>query len=212
MIEQGSSEWLTLKAGKISASNICKVMAGGQGITREKHLEKLAYERLSGQYIQEYKSADMERGNILEEEARIAYEFIHDKQVELAGFLIHPNIPNAGASPDGLIGGDGLIEIKTRDSHIQRKFVKDGKISDANMKQMQFQMAVTGRKWCDYVSYLNIPGDEEQRRIIEEKISNKVKMKVVRVERDDVKIKEIEAAVRQADAEIEKIVKELKAL
>ena len=204
MIAQGTEAWLQQRAGKISASNISKVMAGGKGITRGKHIAKLALERITGSYIPDFKFSDADRGNILEPKARQKYEEINFVGVELEGFVVHPNIPNSGASPDGLVGDDGLIEIKTRDYHIQFDFIRTGTISDENMKQMQFQMAVTGRKWCDYVSYMAVPEE------LEDKIPEHLLIKTVRVERDDQMIKQIEAAVRQADAEIEAMVKELK--
>ena len=133
-IEQGTEAWFDMKAGVISASNISKVMAGGKGITRTKYLYKLALERITGKYIHGYKSAEMERGNELEEIARQAYEEKYMTPVEQTGFVFHPSIPRAGASPDGLVGDDGLIEIKTREYHIQLDFIRDGKISDANMR------------------------------------------------------------------------------
>lgn len=198
MIKQGSSEWFRMKAGKFSASNMGKLTAGGKGITRKKYLYKIACERISGEYIHTHQTSDMERGNELESVARQAYQELTMEPVETAEFVIHPDIPYAGASPDGYVGDDGLIEIKTRAYHIQLDFIlgKQG-ISGANMKQMQFQMACTGRDWCDYVSYSS-------------EVPKNQKICIVRVKRSDEEIKQLEGAVRRANDEVEEIVKALK--
>ena len=205
MIEQGTPEWFAVKAGKASASNASKITAGGKGITRSKYLYKLALERITGHYIHGYKGADMDRGNEMEAQVRQAYEERMFTPVKESPFIDHPHIPNAGASPDGLVGKDGLIEIKTREYHIQLEFVRTKKIGDAALKQMYFQLACCPeRKWCDYVSYM--AGDEEMLKNMPEYLL----MQIVRVERDDVKIKQLEAAFRQADAEVEALVDELR--
>ena len=202
-MKQHTDEWFAEKAGKIGASSIYKIMAGGKGLTRKKYIYKLALERVTGCYITDYQCADMDRGNELEAEVRQAYEERMLTPVIEVGWIPHPTIPNTGASPDGLVGEDGLVEIKTRAYHIQIDFFNDGKIPGECMKQTQWQMSCTGRNWCDYVSYMDEPEE------IKDKISDELQMKIVRVKRNPAQIKEIAEAVKHGLADVEELAERL---
>ena len=205
MVEQGSKQWFRMKAGKISASNMRKLTAGGTGKTRRRYLSKLAIERITGEYIHGYKNKHMDRGNELEAQARQEYQERKFVEVKQTDFVEHPDLENFGASPDGLVGDDGLIEIKTRSPHIQIDFIRGNKsISGANRKQMMAQMMCTGRKWCDYISYISI--EDEARP----KLPSKLNMKIVRVERDEKEIKRLTEAVKEGNRDIEKMIEEIK--
>lgn len=157
MTEQGSPTWVAQRLGKVTASRISDMMAktkSGYGAGRKNYLAQLVVERLTGNQQDSYQNAAMQWGIETEPEARSTYEFLTGNKVETVGFVPHPDLPDdAGASPDGLVGDDGLVEIKCPNTatHIETLLTEsiDGKYN----LQMQFQMACTGRKWCDFVSY-----------------------------------------------------------
>lgn len=153
---QGTPEWHAARAGKVTASRIADLMAktkSGWGASRANYMAELAAERLTGTVAESYSNAAMKWGTDMEPEARSAYAFMMDKEVVPVGFVIHHAIPMSGASPDGLVGEDGLVEIKCPNTatHIDT-LLNDG-VPEKYIKQMQWQMACTGRKWCDFVSY-----------------------------------------------------------
>lgn len=173
---QGSPEWFSARRGNVGASSVYKVMAKGQGKTRKQYMTDLLIERLGGQ-VESFSSASIERGNEMEPLARSAYEVETDSIVAECGFIMHPELDRFGASPDGLVGDDGLIEIKCPNTSTHIDFIRSLKPSGQYIWQMQAQMACTGRKWCDFVSYDDrLPGLEFQK---------------VRVLRDDEKIKQM---------------------
>ena len=116
-------------------------------------MAELVCERLTGVPTDTFKSAAMEWGTAQEPHARAAYEAVGGVLVEEVGFVPHPSIPDAGASPDGLVGAVGLIEIKCPYTATHIETLLSGKVPDRYNTQMQWQMACTGRTWCDYVSY-----------------------------------------------------------
>jgi hypothetical protein len=137
MTDQGTAEWLQERCGKVTASRIADLMARtktGWGATRANYAAQLIAERLTGCVTPSFTNAAMIHGTETEPEARRAYEFYVDRDVQQVGFIPHPTIAMAGASPDGLVGTDGLVEIKY-------------------LKQMMFQMMCCGREWCDFASY-----------------------------------------------------------
>ncbi len=155
-MEQRTDEWFAARLGKVTASNIAKVMAKGSGATRKNYIAKLVCETLTGQKEETFKSASMERGNELEAVAREMYclnEF--DATVTETGFILHPTIELFGASPDGLVNDDGLIEIKCPNTATHIETIKTGKPKREYLLQMHGQMMCTGRRWCDFVSYDN---------------------------------------------------------
>jgi putative phage-type endonuclease len=156
MIVQGSPEWFAARLGKVTASRVCDVVAkttSGWGASRVNYMADLVGERLTGEPAECYVSPEMRRGTELESEARVAYTFHANVDVDQVGFVPHPTIPMSGASPDGLVGDDGIVEIKcpNKATHIQ---TLEGKRPWLKYEpQMQWQMACTGRRWCDFVSY-----------------------------------------------------------
>ena len=155
-LEQGSQEWLLARCGKVTASRVADIMAktkSGYSASRGNYMAELVCERLTGVPTDTFKSAAMEWGTAQEPHARAAYEAVGGVLVEEVGFVPHPSIPDAGASPDGLVGAVGLIEIKCPYTATHIETLLSGKVPDRYNTQMQWQMACTGRTWCDYVSY-----------------------------------------------------------
>jgi putative phage-type endonuclease len=185
MIEQGSPEWFAERCGKATASRIADLMAKtktGWGASRENYAAQLVAERLTGTVEEGFTNAAMRHGTETEPEARRAYEFYVDCDVVEVGFIPHPTIAMAGASPDGLVGTDGLLELKCPNTATHIKTLLTGAVPDKYLKQMQFQMACSGRAWCDFASYDN-------------RLPERMRLLVKRVERDDVLIAEIEREV-----------------
>lgn len=125
----------------------------GWGASRDAYKAKLVVERLTGVPYEGYVNDDMRRGIELEPEARTAYEFYQGVTVESAEFVPHPEIPMSGASPDGYVGADGLVEFKVPRSHTHLDTLLGQSIPQKYILQMSWQMACTGRTWCDFVSY-----------------------------------------------------------
>jgi len=184
-IVQGSPEWHQLRLGKVTASRVADVVARtktGPSASRTNYMAELIAERLSGEPSEKFTNAAMQWGTDMEPQARAAYEFRTDAQVTQVGFVVHPKIDQAGASPDGLVDEDGLIEIKCPNTatHLETLL---GQAAPAKYEtQMQWQMACTGRKWCDFVSY-------------DPRLPENMRLFIKRVERDDKRIKELETEV-----------------
>lgn len=156
MIEQGTPEWKAQRLGKVTASRVSDVIAKtktGYSTSRTNYAAELVCERLTGAAAEHYTNAAMAWGTEKEPEARAAYEFMRNVDVAPAGFVDHPDIEESGASPDGYVGEDGLIEIKCPISATHIETLLSGKIPDKYVVQMLWQMACTGRQWCDYVSF-----------------------------------------------------------
>lgn len=156
MSDQRTDGWFSDRLGKVTASKVADVMAktkSGYGAARANYMAQLACERLTGTREEGYCNAAMQRGIDLEPQARAQYEFHTGNTVVETGFVPHPIIEMCGASPDGLVGDDGLIEIKVPNTATHIATLRGGKIDDRYMKQMHLQMLCTGRKWCDYVSF-----------------------------------------------------------
>jgi putative phage-type endonuclease len=153
-VEQNTPEWFMARAGKITASGMNAVMAKGEGKTRRKYMLKLISERFFGALPQEtYTNEAIEHGKEQEKYARVAYETHLGKFVENGNWWVHDSLPNLGASPDGLVGDDGLIEIKCPNTETHLEYLLDNKVPSTYIKQIQTQLWVTDRKWCDFVSY-----------------------------------------------------------
>ena len=147
-LEQGSTEWLSLRLGKPTASHMADIM--GKGETRAKYMRKLAAEAISGQVEETYTNAHMARGNEQEPIARAAYEARYGVEVVPVAFV---DCGTWGASPDGIVGNDGGIEIKSRIGSVQVETIESGKVPSANMPQINACMLALDREWWDYVSY-----------------------------------------------------------
>ncbi len=202
MSEQQTQEWRDARAGKITASRIGDVLTKprkGQkeSITRRNYRAQLICEILTGKATQdEYQSWDMKLGIEREPYARAEYEIKTGTVVNLAGFVAHPSIPRAGASPDGLIGQDGLVQFKCVKTATHLDWLKEKIVPVEHRGQMYFEMACTGRQWSDFVSY-------------EPNLPPQLQLFIVRLKRDEVAISEIETEVRKLNAEIDEIIQRL---
>jgi len=182
---QGSDEWKAIRLGKVTASRVSEVVAKtktGYGASRANYAAQLIAERLTGVPAESYINAAMQHGTDTEPEARSAYEFYQGVTVEQVAFVPHPAIAEAGCSPDGLVGGDGQVEIKCPQTATHLETLLGQNIPSKYITQVQFQMACTGRKWCDWVSY-------------DPRMPESMRLFVVRVARDDKHIAELETEV-----------------
>ena len=158
MIEviQGSPEWFAARCGKVTASRVADIIAKtktGPSASRENYLAQIVCERMTGKPAESYSNAAMVWGTETEPFARAAYESAKDVLVQEVGFVVHPLIEDAGASPDGLVGLFGLVEIKCPNTATHIQTLLDQKVPEKYNTQMQWQMACTQRQWCDFVSF-----------------------------------------------------------
>jgi len=155
-IEQGTDAWKAIRLGKVTASRVKDILAKtktGVSASRANYLSDLVVERRTGMPANDFKNEYMQWGTETEPKAREAYELATGELVTEIAFVDHPEIPMAGASPDGLVGTDGLIEIKCPSTKTHIETLMDDKVPNQYIPQMQWQMACTGRKWCDFVSF-----------------------------------------------------------
>lgn len=188
--EQGSAEWLAERAGRVTASKIGDVMMAKTTAGFQNYLAQLVCERLTGQPVDTFKGEAMEHGNETEPQARAFYELESGNEVQECGFILHPKLEWSGASPDGLIGGDGLVEIKCPQPAKHIKNLMGGSIDRGYTLQMQWQMACTDRQWCDFVSF-------------NPSFPDHLKLHIQRVHRDAELIEEITAATTKFLAEVD---------
>ncbi len=182
LMEQGSDAWFNIRIGKVTASRVADVLAKtktGYSTTRDNYMAQLVCERLTGQKGESFTNAAIQHGIETEAYARAAYEALRDVLVDEVGFVSHPTIEMSGASPDGLVGEDGLIEIKCPNTATHIETLLSESVPNKYYTQMQFQLACTGRKWCDFVSFDN-------------RLLTELQVFVKRVPRDDVYIRLIE--------------------
>lgn len=201
-VTQGSDEWFASRLGKVTASRVSDVLATTKtsvSASRKNYLAELVCQRLTGEVEAGYVNAHMERGIELEPEARAAYEFKYGVVVTEVSFVDHPSIEMTGASPDGLVGDDGLIEIKcpTAANHIETLMADEA--PKKYFAQMQWQMACTGRQWVDFVSYCPSLG-------------GKLDLFIKRVPRDDEYISQTEQAVAEFLKEVYNLHMKLEAM
>ena len=155
-MEQRSDEWFAARLGKVTASRVADVIAKtktGPSASRENYSTQLVLERLTNKQAESYTNAAMQWGTDTEPMARQAYELKRGLFVNETGFVDHPTIEMSGASPDGLVGTDGLIEVKCPNSATHMETMLTQKVPAKYIPQMMWQMACTGRNWCDFVSY-----------------------------------------------------------
>lgn len=201
MLEQRTDAWLSERAGKVTASAIYKVMArtqSGWGADRKNYAAQLVAERLTGEPAQGFMNAAMQWGIDTEAQARAMYSISTGESVMEIGFQPHPTIPMAGASPDGLIGDDGLCEIKCPNTATHIDTLRGAPVDQKYLYQMQWQMGCCGRAWCDFVSF-------------DPRLPVELQMHVRRVERDDELLTELESEVSAFLAEIDETVADLRA-
>ena len=155
-MEQRTEEWFAARCGKVTASRVADIIAKtktGYSASRENYLAQLVCERMTSKPAESYSNSAMQWGTDQEPFARAAYEAAKDVLVEEVGFAIHPTIKDAGASPDGLVGEFGLVEIKCPNTATHIQTLLDQKVPEKYIVQMQWQMACTSRQWCDFASF-----------------------------------------------------------
>lgn len=185
--EQGSADWFACRRGIPTASEFATVLAKGQGITRRKYLLTLAGQILTGEVVQAWAGNEhTERGHAMEDDARRLYAFQCDAEPERVGFMRHGR---AGASPDSLVGSDGLLEVKSKLPHIQLEVLEQNRLPPEHVAQVQGQLLVSGRAYCDFVSYWP-----------------KLPLFVIRVQRDDAYIAKLTQALADFNGELDAIV------
>jgi putative phage-type endonuclease len=199
---QGTPEWHALRLGKVTASRVADVVAKtktGWGASRANYAAQLIAERLTGVAAEGFTNAAMQWGTATEPEARETYEFYKDAQVIQIGFVDHPTIAMTGASPDGLVRDDGMLEIKCPNTATHIETLIGQTVPGKYVTQMQWQMACAGRAWCDFASY-------------DPRLPEEMRLWVQRVERDDALIAELEREVQTFLAEVDTKVGQLRAL
>lgn len=193
--DQGSPEWFACRAGIPTASEFHTVMAkgrgGGDSKTRQTYLYKLAGEIITGEPMESYSNAHMERGKVMEDEARSLYEFMADTDCNRVGFI---RSGRKGASPDSLIGANGLVEIKTKLPHLMIETILRGDFPPEHKAQCQGQLWVAEREWIDIAVYY--PG---------------MPLFVTRATRDEGYIATLAAAVDEFNAELDIVVARVRA-
>lgn len=156
MIQQGTPEWFAARLGNVTASRVADVIAktkSGYSASRDNYMAQLICERMTGTVAESYSNAAMQWGTETEPLARAAYESYADVLVDQVGYVPHPTIDHAGASPDGLVGLFGLLEIKCPNTATHIDTLISDQVPTKYFTQMQWQMACTGRQWCDFVSF-----------------------------------------------------------
>lgn len=153
MIEQGTPEWHKQRLGKVTASRIADVMMKTTTAGYQNYQAQLVCERLTGQPTESFVSAAMQHGTETEAQARATYSLLTGLDVQEVGFVPHPKLAMSGASPDGLVGEAGLVEIKCPQPAAHIRTLTGSKVDRKYVLQMQWQMVCTDRSWCDFVSF-----------------------------------------------------------
>lgn len=199
-MDQGTDEWMAARLGKLTASRMADAVAKtktGYGASRANLMAALVAERLTGSPAVDFVNAAMQWGTEKEPEARNAYVFLHDIDVVEVGFIDHPAIGMSGASPDGLVGEVGLIEIKCPNTANHIETLLGQNVPGKYITQMQWQMACTGRQWCDFASY-------------DPRLPPEMALFVKRVPRDAAMIAELELEAITFLAELDATVSQLR--
>jgi len=155
-VEQRSPEWFASRLGKVTASRVADVIAktkSGYSASRDNYMAQLICERLTGQQGESFTNAAMTWGTETEPLARSAFEAHADVMVEEVGFVPHPRIRDSGASPDGLVGLFGMLEIKCPNTATHIDTLLTQTVPGKYITQMQWQMACCERQWCEFVSF-----------------------------------------------------------
>jgi putative phage-type endonuclease len=199
-MEQRTDDWFKSRLGKVTASRIADVVARtrtGYAASRANYMAQLVCERLTGKQAESFSNAAMEWGVEQEGPARDAYSAKVGELVTEVGFISHPTIPMAGASPDGLVGNNGCVEIKCPSTATHIEYLFDRDPPQKYFYQMQWQMACTNTEWCDWVSY-------------DPRLPAELQLLVVRISRDTDCITILEKEVSEFLAELDGKVSKLK--
>jgi putative phage-type endonuclease len=200
---QGSPEWHQARCGSLGASGLADAMAktasGAPTAGRKNTIAQLVAERMTGRKSRGFSSKAMEWGTETEAQARAMYAFVTNNAIREVGLVRHPSIVGSHASPDGFVNDDGLVEIKCPNTATHIQTLLAGSISTAYLIQMQWQLACTGRQWCDFVSFDPDMPDEKS-------------IWIRRVRRDEATIQRVESDVRLLLREVEATIQQLEAL
>ena len=199
-MEQRTEEWFAARLGKVTASRVADVLAkikSGESASRKNYKMELVVQRLTNKVGESFTNAAIEHGVTNEPFARMAYEAHTGTFVKEEGFVDHPTIEGFGCSPDGIVG-EGLIEIKCPNTATHIETVLENKAPSKYIPQMQCQMACTGAKWCDFVSF-------------DPRVPEDLQLFVVRVDRDQEYIDAMEVEVKQFLSEVLDLFNQLKA-
>jgi len=199
MVIQGSDEWKQSRIGKATASRISDIVAKtktGYSTSRANYMAQLVVERMTNQVAESYSNAAMEWGVENEEFARAAYEAKTGNMVDQVGAIDHPRIALSAASPDGLVGDDGCLEIKCPNTATHIETLLGDEPAKKYYDQMQWQMVCANRSWCDFVSF-------------DPRMPAHLQLFVKRIERNDIYIAELESEVIRFLAEVDDKVKKL---
>jgi hypothetical protein len=151
-VEQGTPDWWAAKLGIPSASNFSAVLAGGDGKTRSLYMRKLAGEIVWGHQREDYRNADMDRGNAMEPHLRATYALMKNAEPKMVGFVKRTlKTGFAGYSPDAFVGDDGLLEVKSAAPHVLIEIMRANRVPPEHLPQAHGGMLVTGRAWCDVI-------------------------------------------------------------
>ena len=198
---QGSQEWLQARAGKITASRMKDAMASiksGEAASRRNYRAELVVETLTGLPYEDYfQTPDMIRGKELEPEARAAYEAVTLQSVKQVGLVLHPKHDRIAASPDGLVGNDGLVELKVPKTGTHLEYIQLGVAPSEYRLQMMCQMLCCERKWCDFCSY-------------DPRMPQEYQLFIIRVHRDEKEMILLEAAALTFLREVDETIANLK--
>ncbi len=195
-IKQGSEEWLELRCGWVTASRFKDVIAGGAGKTRKSYMYQLAAESITDLRTDGFVSEFMEWGTKTEPQARSLYEVQNDVTVDEVSFIKLNTNTKIGCSPDGLVGDDGLVEFKCPKTTTQIETYLSGKMPACHKPQVQGQLWVSGREWCDFVSF-------------DPRINTDSYYFSVRVFREETYIKDLESKVLLFAEELEELIDKL---
>lgn len=202
MIEQGSPEWFAQRLGKVTASRVADVIAKtktGYSTSRDNYMAQLVCERMTNTVAESFTNTAMAWGTETEPLARAAYEAYADVLVDEVAMITHPTIEASGASPDGLVGDDGMLEIKCPNTATHIDTLLSQSVPGKYNTQMQWQLACTGRQWCDFVSF-------------DSRMPEGLQIFVKRVFRDDDYIKTLEIEVQKFLNELNEKVERLENL
>lgn len=200
MNDQGTAGWLADRAGHLTASCFADIMAktkSGYAASRGNLLARLVAERMTGVPETSFTSTAMQWGTEQEPIARAEYEMLSDDLVQETGFVKHPSIEWSGASPDGMIGSDGLIEIKCPNTQTHIDYILTRTVPKKYLLQMQWQMECTERAWCDFCSF-------------DPRMPKSHAMFVIRVHRDEVLLVEMRQAATAFLEEVESTIHKLR--
>ena len=197
-MQQRTEEWFAARCGKVTASRMKNIIAKSDTAAYRNYQAEIISERLSGRPAESYSSREMQRGTELEPKARAVYLLETGSDVSETGLILHPIIANSGASPDGLVDSHGLLEIKCPNTATHIDFLLHRQPKPEYILQMQWQMACTGRAWCDFVSY-------------DDRLPEPLAYRCIRITRDEALIARLETEITDFLNELDALIREIQA-